>query len=678
MPMLMDLPPYSEIEDVTEVLHGVPLTDPYRWLEEQESPRTRQWIAAQTRYTRSYLDSIPERGQIRERIRALVDVETNDSIQRIGARYFFRKRPAGQEQACICVRDGLHGPDEVLINPASLGAGPYTAVKLLRVSTDGRFLLYEIKHGGERSGTFEIFDVESRKILSDRLPRGYLRGFAFSSDSKAFYYVHEALDSRGPRCRSAYKHVIGTDFNSDVQVLCAGDDAQIRLYMIPGAGQLGFLVVRFSGCTLTDFHLWTPGSGGSPQCVVSNADYKFGPVPVKSGCVAITNHRAPNFRIVKVQLNAEKEWIFTDIVPETDVPIQNWAVVADRLFVSYFCRLKTETSIFDLSGKRLGRIPVETTDTIRFLPSPEVSDELYFERESFTRPIEICSFSPLKPEVALWARRKIPFDSSQFDHAQVRFRSKDGTEVPMFLVARGDVLGSEQRPTIMTSYGGYGVSMTPQFSVFVAFLLERGCVFALPNIRGGAEFGIDWHEAAKRRKRQVAFDDFISAAEWLIDRGHTDPRRLAIFGGSNSGLLVAAAMTQRPDLFRAVLCMVPMLDMLRYHLFDDAYVSQDEFGTADDPDDFAALLGYSPYHNVHDGGEYPATMIVSGDADQNCNPFHARKMTARLQAANRSRYPILLDYNPHRGHSPVLPLSERIDALTDRMAFLCDQLRLPV
>src|SRR5579871_918496 len=213
MPMLMDLPPYSEIEDVTEVLHGVPLTDPYRYLEEQESPRTRQWIAAQTRYTRSYLDSIPERGQIRERIRALVDVETYDSIQRIGARYFFRKRPAGQEQACICVRDGLHGPDEVLVNPASLGAGPYTAGKLLRVSTDGRLLLYEIKLGGERSGTFEIFDVESRRILSDRLPRGYLRGFAFSSDSKAFYYVHQALDSKGPQCRSAYKHAIGTDFN---------------------------------------------------------------------------------------------------------------------------------------------------------------------------------------------------------------------------------------------------------------------------------------------------------------------------------------------------------------------------------------------------------------------------------------------------------------------------------
>jgi prolyl oligopeptidase len=230
----------------------------------------------------------------------------------------------------------------------------------------------------------------------------------------------------------------------------------------------------------------------------------------------------------------------------------------------------------------------------------------------------------------------------------------------------------------MTSYGGYGVPMTPQFSVFVAFLLERGCLFALPNIRGGSEFGVEWHNAAKRGNRQVAFDDFLAAAEWLIETGRTEPCRLAIFGGSNSGLLVGAAMTQRPDLFRAVVCMVPMLDMLRYHLFDNAHLWREEFGTADDPDDFAALLGYSPYHRVREGMSYPATMIVSGDADQNCNPLHARKMTARLQAANVSEYPIFLDYSRHRGHSPVLPLSDRIEALTDRMAFLCDQLQLAV
>lgn len=248
----------------------------------------------------------------------------------------------------------------------------------------------------------------------------------------------------------------------------------------------------------------------------------------------------------------------------------------------------------------------------------------------------------------------------------------------MFLMGRRDVLAGGAHPTIMTSYGGYGVSMTPQFSVFVAFLVEHGCLFALPNIRGGSEFGGEWHNAAKRRNRQTAYDDFLCAAAWLIDTGRTRSERLAIFGGSNSGLLTGAALTQRPDLFRAVVCMVPMLDMLRYHLFDNAHVWRDEFGTADDPDDFVALANYSPYHQVRPGVAYPATMIVSGDADRNCNPLHARKMTARLQAANVSGRPILLDYSRFRGHSPVLPLSERIEALTDRMAFLCDQLDLSV
>ena len=679
MPGLIDAPPHSNIENVTEVFHGMPVTDPYRWLETKDSPSTREWIAAQTRYTRSYLDSIPGREQIRRRIRALVDVETYDSVQKVGNHYFFRKRLTGREQASICIRNGWDGQDDVLVDPAAHSGAPYTAVKLLQVSPDGCLLLYEIKDGGERSGRFAIFDVQSRKTLPETLPRGYLRGFAFSPDSKAIYYVHEPVDSKPSFSCAAYKHVLGTDFSSDVQVFCADAEKPTRLHIVAGGPHLGFLVIRFSAGTSIDFHLWKIGSADSPQCVVRNAECTFGPVVLNNGSiVAITNDRAPNFRIVMVRQNTRSEWAFEEIVPEVDVPIQNWAVLSNRVLVSYFRRLKTETRIFSLSGKRIGILPVESTDTIRFLPSSEGQDNLFFERESFVRPIEICSFSPSKQEIAVWARRKVPFDSSQFEHEQVWFRSKDGTCIPMFLVARCDRHHGAPMPTIMTSYGGYGVPMTPQFSVFVAFLLEKGCLFALPNIRGGAEFGTEWHDAAKGRRRQVAFDDFISAAEWLIANGRTDPGRFAIFGGSNSGLLVAAAMTQRPDLFKAVLCMVPLLDMLRYHLFDGAQISQDEFGTADDPDDFATLLGYSPYHNVRDGEKYPATMIVSGDADQNCNPLHARKMTARLQAANQSETPILLDYSPHRGHSPVLPLGERVEALSDRMAFLCDQLKLSV
>jgi len=353
-------------------------------------------------------------------------------------------------------------------------------------------------------------------------------------------------------------------------------------------------------------------------------------------------------------------------------------VAGALVFVSYVRKLKNEMEVFDLDGKRLARFPLDGDSTMRLLGSAEDADEVLFEQESFTEPTKICRCSASTLNITLWAKRQVPFDPSKFTQSHIWFTAKDGASIPMYLVGRPDVIESGSHPAIMTSYGGYGVSMTPQFSAFVAFLLERGCIFALPNIRGGSEFGNAWYEAAKRRNRQVAFDDFISAAESLITSRRTNANRLAIFGGSNSGLLVAAAMTQRPDLFRAVLCMVPMLDMLRYHLFDNAHVWKEEFGAADDAEDFRALNSYSPYHNVHDGTAYPATMIVSGDSDQNCNPLHARKMTARLQAANISEAPVFLDYSRHRGHSPVLPLSVRIDALTDRLGFVCEQLGVNV
>jgi len=372
----------------------------------------------------------------------------------------------------------------------------------------------------------------------------------------------------------------------------------------------------------------------------------------------------------------ETEWV--EIIPQCDARISQWRIAEDRILVSYVRQGQYQVSVFDMSGNSMGKLPVAKDETVRFIGSSTASNELLFEKESFTQPISIWRYSPATGEQTLWAEKTVPFNAEEYAHVQVCYPAKDGTSIPMTLVGRPEVIASESHPAIMTAYGGFGVSVMPQFSVFVSYLIEHGCLFALPSIRGGSEFGAAWHKAAMRRNRQTAYDDFLSAAEWLIQTRRTSSDRLAIFGGSNSGLLVGAALTQRPDLFRAVICMVPMLDMLRYHLFDSARFWRDEYGTAEDPEDFAALVKYSPYHQVHEGVRYPATMIVSGDADRNCNPLHARKMTARLQAANSSERPIFLDYSKFRGHSPVLPLSERIEALTDRVAFLCDQLQLPV
>jgi prolyl oligopeptidase len=673
----MEPPPPSEIDAVTEILHGVPVTDPYRWLEDQDSPRTREWIAAQTRYARAYLDSIPNRQSIRQRVREFLDIETYDSLQKVGDRYFFRKRLSGQEQPSIYMREGIDGPDQILVDPSLRGTGPYTAVRPVRVSPDGRLLLYEVKQGGERTGAFELLNIEKQETLPDTLPRGYLRGFAFAPDSTAFYYVHEPLHADTSLRRTVHKHVLCSSFEEDEKTFIAGEGASLRLHIVVGKTSLGFLVIRFGDNICTDFYLWKFESTHEPDPVVRNAGFQFGPVLLDGDRVfAITDRDAPNLKIVEVRYGADVDAEFVDVVPHCDLRIQNWVANETGILVSYFRRFETVIEIFDLAGKRVGQVPVDQSVTARLVGSSDDGREIFLERESLTKPIETCIYQPDDSAVTIWARRKLRFEVGPFHHIRVSFLAKDGTEIPMSLVAHSDILEARTRPTIMTSYGGYGVPVTPQFSVLVAFLVERGCLFALPNTRGGSEFGAEWHEAAKRRKRQVAFDDFIAAAEWLTKTGHTEAGKLAIFGGSNSGLLVGAAITQRPDLFRAALCMVPMLDMVRYHLFDNALVWKDEFGTADDPEDFAALLGYSPYHNVHDNTAYPATMIVSGDADQNCNPLHARKMTARLQAANLSKSPIFLDYSHYRGHSPVLPLSDRIEALTGRMAFLCDQLQL--
>jgi prolyl oligopeptidase len=671
-------PPLSRVESVVDVLHGVPVTDPYRWLEDENSRQTRAWIKEQTQYARAYLDAIPGRERIRERVRELVDVETYDSFFKSGTRYFFRKRLPGQEQPSIHFRESADSDDQLLVDPAARGTGNHTAVKPIRISPDGSMLLYEVKQGGERMGTFEILDVATRKTLSDSLPHGYLRGFAFAPDAKSFYYVHEATNAKRPFYRAALHHVLGTSSSEDKEVFCAGEDKSLRLAIAFGKRQLAFLVFQFLDKTRTDFYLWRLGGSGPAIPVFRGGEYSFAPRFVGARILAMVDENAPNRRIVELETGNNDSTLFLNVIPETDALIRNWAVTANHILVSYVRGTHSQIAIFDLFGKRLGEIPCHKDDTVRIVASSPDDDEVLLERDSFTRPIEVVRCCIPSCAIATWSRRLVPFRCSNYSHVQVRFPSKDSTDIPMFLVGRSDLLSTGPHPTTMTSYGGYGIPMTPRFSVLVAFLMEHGCLFALPNIRGGSEFGAEWHRAGKRRNRQVAIDDFLSAAESLVHTLRTTPGQLAIFGGSNSGLLVGAAITQRPHLFCAALCMVPLLDMLRFHLFDNAGLWKDEFGTAEDPQDFEALASYSPYHAVRDRTAYPATMFVSGDADQNCNPLHARKMAARLQAANSSASPIFLDYCELRGHSPVLPLSQRIDALVDRLAFLCDRLGVAV
>ena len=674
MPELISHPPITPVEPVTDILHGVAVVDPYRWLEEHDSPRTRRWLESQTGYARSYLDNIAGRAQVRERVRQFLTVENYDSVQKIGETYYFRKRLPHQEQPCIYKRQGVDGQDELLIDPAAQGSGKYTAVKLLRVSPDGKFILYEIKKGGERTGTFAILEIVTQRTRPDVLPKGYLRGFAFAPDGNSFFYIYEAAAEPRPLYRAAYSHVLGTRFADDEEVFRTGEGDDFRLSLTASSSRLGFLVYRMLEKTLTSFYVKSLDAQMACQCVVYEAEFAFRPLFVRNRIFAITDRNAPNLRIVEIRCTKDGGFEWAEIVPEKESRIHQWIVTKNSVFVSYARRGAIEIFCFDFNGTKLGEWAAPDQGTIRFVSATTDSNEVIIESETFAHPVSTWQVSPSHKGMTLWNRGKAPFRPNEYEFRRLSYTSKDGTQVPIFLFGKSSVLNGGCCAAIMTSYGGFGVSVTPQFSVFVALLVERGFLFALPNIRGGSEFGATWHQAAKRRGRQNAFDDFVAAAEWLITTGRAAPDRLAIFGGSNSGLLVAAALTQRPELFRAAICLAPLLDMLRYHLFDDAAAWRDEFGTADDPEDFAALIRYSPYQRVSNDVSYPATMFVSGDADGSCNPLHARKMTARLQAATSSGRPVLLSYSDMRGHSPVLPLSDRIEALTDRIAFLCDQL----
>ena len=672
----MEPPPTTAIENVTDLLHGVSVADPYRWLENQNSPRTRAWIREQTQYTRTYLDSIPGRKDIRERVREFLAVENYDSVLVSEGRYFFRKHRSDQEQPCIYLREGAGGEDKLLLDPREHG-GAYVSLKPLRVSPDARFLLYEVKEGGARTASYALFDIERRTTLSEILPNGYLGGFEFAPDGRTAYYVHEILAAQRRYYRAVYRHVLGTPFRDDQEIFYAGEDPNIRLWLIAGERRLGFIIERFLDEKWTDFYLASFEDGQPPARILQNLTDVLEPTIAGDRVFALTNRHAPNFRIVELPTLESSNPDWREVVPESQARIQNWVIVGEHFFVSYLRGSSTQVLIFDFCGTQIGEVPAGTDQTVRLLRSSRKGKDLLFETESFNEPRTIWRYSPRMMERTAWAQGTSALrHAPKFECCELSYLSNDGTQVPLFLVGRPEVLESGGHPMIMTSYGGFGIPTTPQFSVFAAFLMEHGCLFALPRVRGGSEFGEPWHQAGKRRNRQNAFNDFLSAAEMLIACGRTTPAQLAIFGGSNSGLLVGAALTQRPELFRAALCMAPLLDMLRYHFFDYARIWRDEFGTAEDEADFTALARYSPYHAVRDGVEYPAVMFVSGDADGSCNGLHARKMTARLQAANTSGNPIVIDYNPLRGHAATLPLSVRVEALTDRLAFFCDQLEL--
>lgn len=682
MPHAVDAPPPTPVEPVTEVLHGIEITDPYRWLEDQNSPRTRKWIEEQVAYTRTYLDATPERHQIKERVKELLALkEVVSDPWNGGDRYFFMKHRNNGEQPVIVAKDGLSGQERVLVDPSERGTGNATAVGVVAISEDGQYLAYSVRRGGTDHSAVEIFNTTSTAVLPDRLPEGFCMGLVFAPDGSGFYYSHRELNDPRPNYRAVFWHRLGTRLEEDQEIFFAGDEPNLFLGILhsPELRLLAYLVFFTGKVQRTSLYIQElPFQPNTSQVLLRDIQGCFVPFFVCGQLLAYTDFGAPNFRVIRIDLGNPEPSCWRDVVPESDRRIQQFAVASGQVFVTRIDRFSTTIEAFGLDGERKETTGFPRNASVDLLNRTAATEKLFYSQTSISNPPTIYCYEPRTKQASAWEASRVQPGLPTIAVEEVEFTSKDGTTVPLFLAARKDLLGSGPLPTFLTGYGGFGSCVTPRFTAFSTFLIEQGLLLAVPALRGGSELGEKWHRAGKRDLRQNSFDDFITAAEWLVTEGRSAAGRIAIGGGSNAGLLVGAAITQRPDLFRAAVCLGPLLDMTRFHLFDFAAGWADEYGSPADEQDFGSLLAYSPYHRVQEGVEFPAVLLISGDADTRCNPMHARKMTARLQAANLSDRPILLDYKTAWGHTPVQPLSTRIEALTDRLAFVCHELGVPV
>jgi prolyl oligopeptidase len=666
--------PPSRVEAVRDTLHGVVVEDPYRWLEAKDAPETRAWIEAQNQYRDALLAHVPGIEGLREQFTRLLKVDAVGLPTERGGRYFFSRRRADRDQRVLIVRRGLAGRDEVVMDPHPLSADHTTSVSYLDVSQDGKLVAIGTRQGGADEVQVSFRDVDAGRDLADRLPRARYGNIAITADRRGVYYTRYLAE--GPR---VFFHALSADSGGDRLVFGAGYGPDKEMGAALSEEGRWLLITVSYGAAATRSELWVKdlATDGPVTPVVTDLDAYFTGDIVGDRLYLQTDWRAPRGRILRVDLRDPARERWAEVVPQDAGVIESFSLAGGRLFANELGDVVSKVRIFDPDGRPLGGIEFPTLGSVGGTKGRWASREAFFTFSSFVVPTTIFRYDVATGKRRVWWRPTVPIEGDRFVTKQVWYPSKDGTRVPMFLVHRKGLALDGTNPVFLTGYGGFDVNEKPAYSSQATLWVENGGVFALPNLRGGSEFGEDWHRAGMLDRKQNTFDDFIAAAEWLIRNRYTEPRRLAIEGGSNGGLLVGAALTQRPDLFRAVICAYPLLDMLRYQRFLVARLWVPEYGSAEDSAQFGILRAYSPYENVRPGVAYPAVLFVTGDSDTRVDPLHARKMTARLQAASASDRPVLLYYDTTAGHSGGRPVSKTIDDLAIENQFLFWQLGLP-
>ena len=664
-------PPATRTDNVKDVLHGVELVDPYRWLEDQWGADTRAWIEAQNKYTDSVVNPLPGRDKLQKRLTELLRVDNIGVPKERKGRYFFSKRGVDQDLFVVYLRHGLDGKDEVLIDPHGLSADHTTSVSLMDVSDDGSLVVYGIREGGQDEVSLRLRDVATRQDLPDVLPKARYGTPSLAPDKKGFYYVKWTKE--GPR---VYYHALGADPAADKMLFGEGYGPEkiIGAELSDDGRWLLITVLYGSAADKTEVYVKDLTNPGPVMTIVKDIQARFFGQVCGDTLFLETNWNAPNSRVLAVDLKSPARENWREVVPESALVIDGVSYVGGRLFVEYLRNVRSLVKVFEPDGKLVRELELPALGSVSGISGRWKSPEMFYTFASFHIPTTIYRYDVAGGKQSVWARLNAPVNTDDFAVRQVWYESKDGTLVPMWLVHKKGIRLDGNNPTYLTGYGGFTISLTPSFSSRAVAWVENGGVFAVPNLRGGGEFGERWHKAGMRENKQNVFDDFIAAAEWLIAAGYTRPEKLAIAGGSNGGLLVGAAMTQHPELYRAVVCSYPLLDMVRFQQFLVARFWVPEYGSAEDPEQFKYIRAYSPYHNVKKGTAYPATLFITGDSDTRVDPLHARKMAALVQASTGGDRPVLLRYDTKAGHSGGLPVSKQIEDLTDELSFLFWQL----
>ncbi len=676
--------PATKKDAIVETVYGKQVADPYRWLEDDKNPDVQAWMSAQDAYARGELAKAPGRDALSARLKELFYYDSISAPSHRKGRYFYVRKHADKEKSIVYWKQGEKGEEKVLFDPNAWSTDGTKGLGGWVPSWDGKYVAYAVKENNSDETTTHVIDVATGKDLPDAIEGTKYGSTSWTPDGKGFYYTwvppvgtksggRDVTIAERPGFAEVRFHKLGDDPSKDALVHPATGSAKTFI-----AGYISkdghWLVVTIShGWNSSDVYIKDARKKDAAFTpIVKGVDALFDVEVWKDQLYITTNDGAPRYRVYKTPATKLDRAAWKEIIPQGDATLQSVNVVGGQLVATYLRNAASEVEVRSLEGTLVRKVALPALGTTGGIGGLPDEDTGYISFTSFTEPNIIYKTSIKTGKVDEWARIKLPVDTTQFETQQVFYPSKDGTKISMFIMAKKGTPRDGTAPTILYGYGGFNVNMTPSFSSSRAVWLERGGVYAIPNLRGGGEYGEEWHRTGMLLNKQNVFDDFIGAAEYLIKEKWTSSEHLAISGGSNGGLLTGATVTQRPELFKAVIIAVPLLDMLRFHLSGSGKTWVPEYGSAEDPEQFAAIWAYSPYRRAVDEGPraYPAILFDSADHDDRVDPMHARKLAAQLQAAQTANAPVLLRIEKNSGHGGADMVKQQVERVTDQLAWL--------